>query len=249
MRLWYAEHMGTQAQLTRVLKGCLRIEADKQQSEVNSVQRLMQQMNEVLPRLNERIARIERTKASRFNIFQALRIERRETVLHTPFLAFILDPSETHAQGTLFLKKFFETLSRNGKFKAPYTVDAHDWQVSSEIHIGRFGIIDLVVKCPSQKYAFVIENKVEASERDRQIGDYSKWMDRNLHDYEIRQIALLTPDGRMPTSNEGRHCLTISYDKDIADFLKSALRDVKAPVVRYVIAQYIKTIERITYAE
>src|SRR4051812_40948995 len=39
----------------------------------------------------------------RFNIFDALGITRSE-IRHSNFLAFILDPAESHGQGQLFLK-------------------------------------------------------------------------------------------------------------------------------------------------
>src|SRR5260370_40917636 len=39
----------------------------------------------------------------KFNIFDALRIARVE-IRHSNFLAFILDPAESHGQGQLFLK-------------------------------------------------------------------------------------------------------------------------------------------------
>src|ERR1700741_354005 len=39
----------------------------------------------------------------RFNIFDALSIARAE-IRHSNFLAFILDPAESHGQGQMFLK-------------------------------------------------------------------------------------------------------------------------------------------------
>src|SRR5437016_8926688 len=39
----------------------------------------------------------------RFNIFDALAISQAE-IRHSNFLAFILDPAESHGQGQLFLK-------------------------------------------------------------------------------------------------------------------------------------------------
>ena len=41
----------------------------------------------------------------RFNIFDALRIVDRE-VKHSDFLAWLLDPNESHGQGGLFLRRF-----------------------------------------------------------------------------------------------------------------------------------------------
>src|SRR5438445_13715284 len=43
------------------------------------------------------------SRIGRFNIFDALGIARAE-IRHSNFLAFILDPTESHGQGQLFLK-------------------------------------------------------------------------------------------------------------------------------------------------
>src|SRR5229473_5999283 len=43
------------------------------------------------------------SRIGRFNIFDALGLTRHE-VRHSNFLAFILDPAESHGQGQIFLK-------------------------------------------------------------------------------------------------------------------------------------------------
>jgi hypothetical protein len=61
---------------------------------------------------HDELQRAERERgeqtAPRFNIFRALRIERRETKLHSRFLAELLDPRGSHNQGVLFLSGFLE---------------------------------------------------------------------------------------------------------------------------------------------
>src|SRR5437763_158985 len=47
-----------------------------------------------------------------FNIFDALRIAHVE-IRHSNFLAFILDPAESHRQGLLFLKAILIDLLKN----------------------------------------------------------------------------------------------------------------------------------------
>jgi len=65
--------------------------------------------NDELLELEERIGR--------FNIFDALRIVERE-VKHSDFLAWLLDPNESHGQGGLFLRAIlmdlFKTARENG---------------------------------------------------------------------------------------------------------------------------------------
>src|SRR5438874_6475132 len=48
---------------------------------------------------------IRRQTAPHFNLFEALRITRKEQC-QSRFLAFLLDPAESHAQGDMFLRTF-----------------------------------------------------------------------------------------------------------------------------------------------
>src|SRR5690242_5538597 len=57
--------------------------------------------NSDLEQLNARL--------SAFNLLQVLRIEKAE-IRHSNVLAWLLDPSETHGLGTLFLKRFVTSL-------------------------------------------------------------------------------------------------------------------------------------------
>jgi hypothetical protein len=59
--------------------------------------------NDDLDALEERIGR--------FNIFDALRITRAE-IRHSNFLAWLLDPAESHGHGTLFLRAILMDLLR-----------------------------------------------------------------------------------------------------------------------------------------
>jgi hypothetical protein len=60
---------------------------------------------EVLERFvvdNDDLSELE-IRIGRFNIFDALSIARTE-IRHSNFLAWLLDPSESHGQGPLFLR-------------------------------------------------------------------------------------------------------------------------------------------------
>src|SRR5947209_11077978 len=54
----------------------------------------------------------------RFNIFDALDIARAE-IRHSNFLAFILDPAESHGQGQRFLKAILVDLLKTAPDKRP----------------------------------------------------------------------------------------------------------------------------------
>jgi hypothetical protein len=230
-----------------VLQGCSLIEKKRPKGLPTSVRRLMQQMRTKMPRIILRTQKREETLAPRFNVFHALGIERREAILHTPFLAYLLNPAETHSQGTLFLNKFFEVMARQHEFVCPIKTGRNMWQISSEVYIGRYGVIDMLIECPSQKYVLVVENKISALERHKQISDYATWMTRNYPDYKTRQIALLTLDGHSATTARiNHHCFTISYSDHIKQFLEAVLDGIKAASVKLAVSQYLGTIKKIT---
>jgi len=66
---------------------------------------------------------------SEFNIFEAVGITRQE-IRHSSFLAFLLNPSESHRLGDIFLKKFLVGIlqsSINPPVKA-IEIDLANWQ-------------------------------------------------------------------------------------------------------------------------
>ena len=56
--------------------------------------------------LCERRLHFQEDIAPRFNLFRILGVEEKEVSTHSAFLAYLLNPSEGHAQGDLFLRQF-----------------------------------------------------------------------------------------------------------------------------------------------
>jgi hypothetical protein len=52
-----------------------------------------------------------RSVAPEHNVFRLLGLEHAEVMLHSRFLADLLDPYGSHAQGSLFLRGFFNLLA------------------------------------------------------------------------------------------------------------------------------------------
>src|SRR2546423_11695000 len=68
--------------------------------------KIAQFMGQVAPFV-QRQKEVRRKTAARFNLFEALDITRKEQV-QSRFLAFLLNPTESHDQGDLFLRTFLE---------------------------------------------------------------------------------------------------------------------------------------------
>lgn len=109
----------------------------------------------------------------KFNIFDALDIARVE-IRHSNFLAFILDPAESHGQGQLFLKAVLMDLLKAAPADlrplSPIDLDGTDLR---GVDVRReWGHIDLLITCHQPPFVIVIENKVESHEHSEQLSRY-----------------------------------------------------------------------------
>jgi hypothetical protein len=154
-----------------------------------------------LEALAELDRRSQRRLASRFNLFKALGVERREVRTHSAFLAELLRPNGTHAQGTAFLEAFLQHCLRKGdEFKhfppIEFPTGAAFWEVDCEKSVPD-GQLDIVVRSLQSRLLMVIENKIDAAEQKDQIGRYQDWLSRRREYPPDRRVLIyLTPDGR-----------------------------------------------------
>jgi hypothetical protein len=63
------------------------------------------------------------------DVFEFLKISRREDVLHTPMIAGLLDRFGAHGLGSLFLGKFLELLSSPGLPLGCSDAEDYNWVV------------------------------------------------------------------------------------------------------------------------
>ncbi len=194
-------------------------------------------------RLQEEIEHVDskdQCAAPRFNVFQVLRIERREVVTHSRFLASLLDPSGTHGQGKLFLRAFLGHPDLAG-FCAG--AEAKTWTVAVEESHGEHGRFDMVLRCPEMRLVIVIENKVDAVEREKQCSDYADWIEDVAKPHGWNGLLIyLTPDCRAAESMHGRdgEYVRLGYE-EVADRLDSALHDEVPGRLETVVRQYTQT--------
>src|SRR5262249_39509418 len=113
----------------------------------------------------------------RFNIFDALGIARAK-IRHSNFLAFLLDPSESHGQGQLFLKAILMDLLKQAPPErrplSPIDLDGTDMR---GIEVKReWKHIDLLITCQEPPIVVVIENKIGSKEGSDQLSRYEATM-------------------------------------------------------------------------
>src|SRR5213592_4412317 len=121
---------------------------------------------------NEELLELE-SRIGRFNIFDALHIARAE-IRHSNFLAFILDPVESHGQSQLFLKALLMDLLKAAPADlrplSPIEIDGIDLR---GVTVRReWQNIDLLIACEQPSFVVAVENKIEAREHSNQLARY-----------------------------------------------------------------------------
>jgi hypothetical protein len=137
----------------------------------------------------------------KFNIFDALRITHTE-IRHSNFLAFLLDPSESHGQGQLFLKAVvMDLLNQAPSEKRPISPIVLDGADLRGVVVKReWKHIDVLIRCQEPAFLIAIENKILATEGPNQLTRYKKTIEqyypttRSLHVY-------LTLDAEEPSDD------------------------------------------------
>lgn len=114
-------------------------------------------------------------RIGRFNVFDALGVARAE-IRHSNFLAWLLDPQESHGHGDLFLKSVLMDLLRRGReqgCEVPISPVELDGTELRGVEIRReWRNIDLLVISTQPSFVVVIENKVGSGEHSGQLDKY-----------------------------------------------------------------------------
>lgn len=177
--------------------------------------------------------------AERFSVFEALGVERLE-FNHSRFIAYFLDPSRKHDQGTAFLNVFLEKL----ELKPIKSDDLSAIQIWPEYSSSK-GRIDLVIFTP--RYVIALENKVGAAEQPNQLRRYKDWLN-DLRCSREKYLVFLTPNGR--EGNTGKVDRVLSYD-DLGKWFGDVLdqKPDMATAIKVVVKQYQKLCLKISKGE
>lgn len=147
----------------------------------------------------------------KFNIFDALGIARVE-IRHSNFLAFILDPAESHGQGQMFLKALLMDMLKGATMElrplSPIDLDGTDLR---GVEVRReWKNIDLLITCKDPAFVVVIENKVDSQEHSNQLHRYHEITSTHFAGAKVLYVYL-TPEGDDASRN---NWIAYSY-KDI----------------------------------
>ncbi|MBX3329938.1 MAG: PD-(D/E)XK nuclease family protein [Nitrospira sp.] len=174
----------------------------------------------------------DRKSGRRFNIFNALGVERSEHP-HSRFLACLLDPQGLHDQKDLFLRAFL----RDVICEQADMPDLMQSEVRTEVPIWSGRLDVLIILSDGQMVA--LENKVQAGEGEAQLERYRKWLHSRPQSESGRphHLVFLTPEGRLPSSCSSPDIKCISYTC-ITDWLLQ-LKDEMPDPLKIIIDQYV----------
>lgn len=161
---------------------------------------------------NEELEKLE-SIIDRFNIFRSLNIIDNE-IRHSDFLAWLLDPSETHGLGDYFLNLFLKKISSQTSsvnHSSPSIFEIDSWTFNYIEVLREWRNIDILIKSDENRFVCVIENKIKSSEGKDQLQRYKKIINHEFGDYK-KFFVYLSLEGDIPSDE---NYLTVSY-RDIS---------------------------------
>lgn len=180
-------------------------------------------------------------RLGKFNIFDALGVARAE-IRHSNFLAWLLDPSESHGQGQVFLKAILaDVLRKAPPDRRPFSALEVDGIDLRGIEVRReWQRIDVLIICDEPRFGVVVENKIDSGEHRDQLTRYVQSYRARYGDRPTL-LVFLTATG-LDASNED----WISYTyADIYRVLSRSMRTQSGAIgddVRMVLDHYLRLI-------
>jgi hypothetical protein len=203
----------------------------------------------------ERIEEEKINSAPFYNIFYLFNyVIDKEKIIHSPFLADLLNINGSHGQANLFYDEFLKQLKLpeiSEKFKV---TDKMFLSVVTEKWIGD-GFIDIFIEynSPTRRFAIAIENKIFAKDQPKQLERYAAYLEREFRDNFL--LLYLTPDRRLPEmpysiTEERYHQLeknsliqAIAYKKHIFLLLENTIEKIIPYKVKSNTEQYFQIIK------
>jgi hypothetical protein len=168
---------------------------------------------------NEALEKLE-SIVDKFNIFSSLGIINQE-IRHSNFLAWLLDPNETHNVSDYFTTSFLKLAIYNNTNENPDVnlIDIDTLDLSKIQVLREWNNIDVLLIDDEQKLVCVIENKVDSKEHSNQLLRYRNIVESNYPDY--RKIYIyLTVYGEEPERD--KEYIPISY-KEVSTLIETLL--------------------------
>ena len=130
-----------------------------------------------IKKLQHTIVELRQKENEKFNIFKILKLDKYE-IRHSNFLAWLLDPKESHNLGDTFFKQFFQVALK----KNVEDIDTSDIRVVTEypanVENTSRRIDILLYSATNSNFVCVIENKYGSEEHTGQCQAYKSFIEK-----------------------------------------------------------------------
>ena len=175
------------------------------------------------------------------NIFQILNISKKE-IRHSNFLAWLLDPNESHKIGGVFLKRFLREVFSSSRFEEIDQIAVEGLDISNAKIYREWNNIDILIIVDG--IIICIENKVGSKEHSNQLERYKKIV-QNQYPKLKKTYVYLNPEG-LDSVDQSEYYHPIGYNF-IVDSLERILEIYDHSInerVKNYISDYLIIIKR-----
>ena len=194
---------------------------------------------------------VEAHLARRFSFFHFIDFDENRM---SDVFAYLLDPNETHGQGSLFLEEFLKDVHVKWLPEGGWSRIRVGREVpTTKIENWRRIDIEIAFQIDDGQAAIAIENKPWAGDQDQQLSDYARHLEL-MYDERFKLIYL-TPNGEKPSEasitpeerkkrkdeNQLAYASIRNWASDDG-WLKRAEDEVKAERVRWFVSDFRKAL-------
>lgn len=178
-----------------------------------------------------------------FNIFEAIGVARQE-LRHSDFLAFLLDPRQSHRLGDAFVKRLLQKALMTAEDGAsPISpIDLDVWSLEQMTVLRECRNIDLLLVDEPHRLVVIVENKIGSGEHSDQLDRYAQIVHDAYRDWRVLGLYL-TPDGDAPSDER---YIAIDYDLvcETVEGLAESRSSTLDPAVHAAMTHYARMLRR-----
>lgn len=182
------------------------------------------------------------------NIFHALSDERKE-LKHSNFLAYLLNPNESHGLNEIFLKRIIRDFFSESKDTDTTVFDIEDINLSTAIIQREWKNIDLLINFDTD--VICIENKINITDSKNQLKKYRTIIDEHFPN-KRKHFVYLSPFGQDPNDqSEIEYYQNYSYVKiveNISSIIDVYRERINQKTLMY-LTDYIQSLRRYVLME
>ncbi len=170
-----------------------------------------------------------------FNIFEAIGFVDQE-LMHSRFLAYLLDTRQGHGLGDTLLRKLLDRAS------VPVSLDLRDGGLGQTLVHREWRNVDILLTNETHRFAVIIENKIWSSEHSDQLDRYFQIVKKDYPGWRVFGFYL-TPFGDKP-SHEAYSPLSYGTVCEVLEDILKHQGSALSPDVKMSVEHYARMVKR-----